>query len=75
MKRITILVLVVALMTALTAATAMAAPKQGAGCKGLLNAIAKQTQNRPGGANPVLVQKATERGCIVTAPVETAPTE
>jgi len=65
---------VAALMVAMMVASAMpafAAPKAGAGCKGLLNAIAKQTTQRPGGANPVLVQKATDRGCIVAPPPTT----
>jgi hypothetical protein len=67
-----------ALLAATIVASAMpafAAPKAGAGCKGLLKAIEKQTTQRAGGANPVLVQKATERGCIVavTPPVEETP--
>jgi hypothetical protein len=60
-----VMVLMVALMAA-SALPAFAAPKAGAGCKGLSNAIAKQTEKRPGGPNPVLVQKATERGCITS---------
>ncbi len=41
-------------------------------------ALHKATENRPGGANPVLVQKATERGCFSSVPArppaETRPT-
>lgn len=80
MRRILFVLTVSALIVAMMAASAMPAlakPKAGAGCKGLLNAIAKQTENRPGGANPVLVQKATERGCMTpeTPPAEETPTE
>ena len=76
MRRILSILMVSALMAAIMVASAMpafAAPKAGAGCKGLLNAIAKQNENRPGGANPKLVLKATERGCIL--PVVTTPVE
>ena len=73
MKRIISLLALTALMVAMLAASALpafAAPKAGAGCKGLLNAIAKQTEKRPGGANPVLVAKAAERGCTTTPTTE-----
>ena len=78
MRRILVVLAVSALTAAMMAASAMpafAAPKAGAGCKGLLKAIEKQSTQRPGGANPKLVQKATERGCIVpeTPPVEETP--
>ena len=63
----TVAVVMAAMMIAMTL-PAFAAPKAGAGCKGLLNAIAKQNENRPEGANPKLVQKATERGCITETP-------
>jgi hypothetical protein len=75
MKRIVSLLALTALMVAVLAASALpafAAPKPGAGCKGLLNAIAKQTENRPGGPNLKLVAKAAERGCTTTPP--TTPT-
>jgi hypothetical protein len=66
-KRIISLLALTALMVAVIAASALpafAAPKAGAGCKGLLNAITKQNEKRPGGANPVLVAKAAARGCV-----------
>ena len=78
MRRILSILMVSAFMAAIMVASAMPAfakPKAGAGCKGLVNAIAKQTENRSGGANPVLVQKATERGCIVAVTPETPPVE
>ena len=74
MRRALLVLAVTALMAAMMAASAMpafAVPKAGAGCKGLMNAITKQTNNRPEGANPKLVLKATERGCIL--PVATTP--
>jgi hypothetical protein len=58
--------LLVAAMVVASALPALATPKAGAGCKGLLNAIAKQTEHRPGGPNPVLVAKAAARGCTTT---------
>jgi hypothetical protein len=79
LRRILMVLAVSALLAAMIVASAMpafAAPKAGAGCKGLLKAIEKQTEKR-GTPNPVLVQKATDRGCIVseTPPVEeTLPT-
>ena len=66
MRRTFLILAAAALMAAMVAASALpalATPKQGAGCKGLLNAIAKQTEHHPGGPNPVLVQKAADRGC------------
>jgi hypothetical protein len=60
--------LVMAAMMVAIAMPAFAAPKAGAGCKGLLNAIAKQTENRPEGPNPKLVEKANERGCVTPTP-------
>lgn len=73
MRRIFLILAIVVLMATMvvvSALPALATPKQGAGCKGLLNAIAKQTEHRPGGLNPVLVQKAADRGC---SPVTSAP--
>ena len=76
MKRIISLLALTAFMVALIAASALpafATPKAGAGCKGLMNAIAKQTEHRPGGPNLGLVAKATERGCTDTT-TPTTPT-
>jgi hypothetical protein len=76
MKRTISILALTAFMVAVIAASALpafAAPQAGAGCKGLLNAIAKQTEHRPGGPNPVLVAKATERGCTDTT-TPTTPT-
>jgi hypothetical protein len=70
--RILMAAIVMAAMTSTSIMPAFAQPKAGAGCKGLVNAIAKQTAKRPGGANPALVQKAADRGCIApeSPPVE-----
>ena len=71
MRRIFLVLTVALVMAAMMVATVMpafAAPKAGAGCKGLLNAIAKQNENRPEGANPKLVEKANERGCVTSTP-------
>ena len=71
MRRIILVFTVAVVMAAMMlviALPAFAAPKAGAGCKGLLNAIAKQTDNRPEGPNPKLVEKASERGCVTSTP-------
>ena len=74
MRRILMVLTVAAVMAAMMVVIALpgfAAPKAGAGCKGLMNAIAKQTENRPEkGPNPKLVQKANERGCVTSPPAE-----
>ena len=79
-RRILLVLTVAVVMAAMMVAIAMpafAAPKAGAGCKGLMNAIAKQTERRPEGPNPKLVEKVNERGCptSTTPPPETPPPE
>ena len=73
-RRILLVLTVAAVMAAMMVAIAMpafAAPKSGHGCKGLMNAIDKQTERRPEGPNPKLVEKANERDCTTsTTPPE-----
>ena len=74
MKRIFLLLGAAALVAAMVVASALpalATPKAGAGCKGIENAILKQTTNRPEGPNPGLLAKAAARGCTTTT---TTPT-
>jgi hypothetical protein len=68
-RRILLVLTVAVVMAAMMVSVALpafAAPKAGAGCKGLMNAIAKQTDRRPEGPNPKLVEKANERGCVTS---------